>query len=94
MKDEHLSLLDSGHPCIQGVPKALDDRLATILGPIGESPRLAPGMPAVSELVSKQASRRRGHGRLSSGNLYRMPASDRQGRVLLQFGAARSAPWW
>jgi hypothetical protein len=46
MKDEHLSLLDSGHPCIQGVPKALDDRLATILGPIGESPRLAPGMPA------------------------------------------------
>jgi hypothetical protein len=48
----------------------------------------------VSELVSKQASRRRGHGRLSSGNLYRMPASDRQGRVLLQFGAAWSVPWW
>jgi len=46
MKEEHLSLLDSGHPCIQGVPKALDDRHTTILGPIGESPRLAPGMSA------------------------------------------------
>jgi len=46
MKDEHLSLLDSGHLCIQGLPKAFMIAYSTILGPIGESSRLAPGMPA------------------------------------------------
>jgi hypothetical protein len=37
MKDKHLPLLDSGHPCIQDVPKAFDDRHTTILGHVSAS---------------------------------------------------------